>query len=207
MWRRWLATGVGVVGLMAGCQSQGPWLDNPVLVRPDPRACVENPVYVPHGPASYGAVFERVVSVLSDYFVIATANRYEGRITTHPRVAPGWEQFFKAGSPDHYQRSLATLQSIRQYAIVKISPADDGGFWALRLGRFPRGLLSGVTWSAATTAAETLARLEAHGLRVGEGPAWWDVDRPEDLARLRREIPRPRAPATHAALDALGWPP
>jgi hypothetical protein len=130
MWRRWLAGGVGALALVGGgCQSKGPLLDNPVLTRPDPNLCVENPVYVPLGPASYGAVFERVLSVLGDYFVIATANRYEGRITTHPRTAPGFEQIFKAGSPDSYERGLATLQSIRQYAVVKIAAADDGGFW------------------------------------------------------------------------------
>jgi hypothetical protein len=74
-------------------------------------------------------VFEKVLSILSDYFVIATANRYEGRIVTHPRIAPGLERFFIAGSPDWDERLLATLQTIRHYAIVKIAAAQDGGFW------------------------------------------------------------------------------
>ncbi len=128
--RRLVTACAAALGLAAGgCLSSGPLLDNPVLVRPDAAVTVENPVYVPLGPPSYGAVFEKTQSVLGDYFVIATANRYEGRVVTHPRVAPGYEQFFKAGSPDHQERLLATLQSIRHYAVVKINPADDGGFW------------------------------------------------------------------------------
>jgi hypothetical protein len=87
-----------------------------------------------------------------------------------------------------------------------LAPTDDGGFWALRLDRFPPRMLVGVTWSAPTTAAETAARLQANGLRVGEGPGWWDVDQPADLDRVRRQIDRERARWTHAALDALGWP-
>lgn len=130
MRRRLVTACAAVLGLAAGgCLSSGPLLDNPVLVRPDPTVCVENPVYVPLGPPSYGAVFEKTLSILGDYFVIASANRWEGRIVTHPRVAPGYEQLFRAGSPDHQERLLATLQSIRYHAVVKISPANDGGFW------------------------------------------------------------------------------
>jgi hypothetical protein len=131
MWRKYLAAWAGAASLLGGgCAATGPLLDNPVLVRPDPAA-VENPLYVPLGPypSSYALVFERVLSVLGEYFVIATANRYEGRIVTHPRVAPGYEQFFKAGSPDHRERTLATLQTIRHYAVVKIGSAENGGFW------------------------------------------------------------------------------
>jgi hypothetical protein len=130
MGRRLVTACAGALALLAGgCLSSGPLLDNPVLVRPEPTVTVENPVYIPLGPPSYGAVFEKVVSVLSDYFVIATANRYEGRIVTHPRTAPGLEQWLKPGSPDCQERLLATLQSIRNYAVVRITAAADGGFW------------------------------------------------------------------------------
>ena len=52
-----------------------------------------------------------------------------GRIETFPRVAPGLGQIWKNGSPDLYQRLLATLQSMRYRAIVLITPARDGGFF------------------------------------------------------------------------------
>jgi hypothetical protein len=115
------------VFLMCGCVT-GPLVDNPVHIG---RAAspVENPVYVPLGPMSYGTVFERVLDIVDDYFEIAVANRYDGRIETFPRVAPGLEQFWKNGSPLFRERLYATLQSIRHRAIVLIQAADDGGYF------------------------------------------------------------------------------
>lgn len=110
-----------------GCLS-GPPLDNPVLIRGE---SVENPVLVSPGQptaASYREVFEKVVDVLDDYFELNTPNPYDGRITTKPRVAPGYEQFWKPGNPDHRQRLLATLQSIRQTATVEIRSGERGGY-------------------------------------------------------------------------------
>ena len=114
--------------LLAGCAVK-PLTDNPVLIRPDPVMTAENPVFVPQGPLAYGAVFEKVLDILDDYFEIAYANRYDGRIETHPRTAPGLEQPWKPGSPDFPQRLEATLQSMRHRAFVLIQPADDGGFF------------------------------------------------------------------------------
>ncbi len=131
MWRT-LLTASAVAVLCGGCMT-GPLPDNPLLLRPAPPAApevvVENPVFVPLGPPSYAGVFEKVLDVVDDYFEIALANRYDGRIETFPRTAPGLEQPFKPGSPDFEQRLLATLQSVRHRAIVLIKPADDGGFW------------------------------------------------------------------------------
>jgi hypothetical protein len=122
-----LAGALALLG--SGCTATGPLLDNPFRVEPAAAVVVENPVYVPLGPPSYGAVFEKVLSVLGDYFVIASANRYEGRILTHPRIAPGYERPFTPGSPDCESRLLATCQSIRHFAVVTIAAAEDGGFW------------------------------------------------------------------------------
>lgn len=132
MWRRFLAAWAGAVAVVAGgCASTGPLLDNPVLLRPAAPGPVENPVYIPLGTnaTSYRKVFETVEDVVDDYFDLAETNPYAGEIKTHPRIAPGLEQFFKPGSPDFDQRLLATFQTIRHYAVVKIDGARDGGFW------------------------------------------------------------------------------
>lgn len=123
----WMGWGVGVALLCSGCMS-GPMVDNPARVGTAAEAC-PNPVYLPHGPGAYGDVFERVLDVVSNYFEIAYSNRYDGRIETFPRIAPGLEQPWKPGSPDFAQRMLATLQTIRHRALVVITPADDGGFF------------------------------------------------------------------------------
>lgn len=90
----------------------------------------ENPVFIPLGPDSYGKVFENVLQVLGDQgFEIAESNRYDGRIETVPRVAPGVLLFLKPGSPVFRERALATLQSYRHRVSVVIQPADTGGFF------------------------------------------------------------------------------
>jgi hypothetical protein len=113
---------------VGGCAT-GPLQDNPALIRPCTDCVVENPVYVPLGPGSYGMVFEKAYDILLDYFEIAYANRYDGRIETYPRISPGLERPWQPGSPDFPQRLLATLQTIRNRAVVLIQPADDGGFF------------------------------------------------------------------------------
>jgi hypothetical protein len=119
----------GVVALApAGCLS-GPPVDNPVLVRnAEP---VENPVLVSPGQPtgdSYRQVFDKAVDILHDYFEFQTLNPYNGRIVTAPRIAPGYEQVWKIGNPDPRQRLLATFQSVRQTASVRIWSGERGGF-------------------------------------------------------------------------------
>src|SRR5262249_61339451 len=110
MWRTLWTASVAV--FLGGCAS-GPLLENPLLLRPDKPVPTENPVSAPQGPMAYARVFEKVLDVLDDYFDVAYANRYDGRIETYPRVAPGIEQPWKPGSPDLYQRLLAFFQTIR----------------------------------------------------------------------------------------------
>ncbi|MBI1917622.1 MAG: hypothetical protein HYS12_23250 [Planctomycetes bacterium] len=119
----------GALGLLCGGCMSGPLLDNPGRVPSASAHPVANPVYIHQGPLAYGLVFEKVYDVIDDYFEIAYANRYDGRIETFPRIAPGLEQPWKPGSPDFHQRLLATLQSIRHRAVVLIQPADNGGFF------------------------------------------------------------------------------
>ncbi len=126
--RRILVLSLLLAGSLSGCAIK-PLTENPMLVRPDPFLPVDNPVFIPQGPMAYGLVFEKVLDTIDDYFEIAYANRYDGRIETHPRVAPGLEQPWKPGSPDFPQRLVATLQSMRHRATVLIQPADDGGFF------------------------------------------------------------------------------
>lgn len=90
----------------------------------------ENPVYVALGPQAYGTVFEKTLEALHDSgFEILESNRYDGRIETMPRIAPGVAEFLKPGSPVIGERVLASFQTYRHRASVKIQPADNGGFF------------------------------------------------------------------------------
>lgn len=66
------------------------------------------------------------------------------------------------------------------------APAEDGGYALVALRRVSPRLFEGVEWGGAQVMAQTRARLAALGWRWRELPEVWDVDRPEDVARLRR---------------------
>ncbi len=78
------------------------------------------------GPEAYSRLFETVLDVVDNDFEVAIASRYDGRIEGAPRIAPGFEQIFKPGSPSVYERLLATCQTIRNRCIVQIQPAEGG---------------------------------------------------------------------------------
>jgi len=124
----WTACLGGILAILSGCAT-GPLLDS----TPPPAAPGEleaNPVFIPQGPVSYRKVYEHALSVLADFgFEIMEANALAGTIETLPRIEPGLLQFFKPGSPDAYERLLATFQTYRHRAIVTIQPAHLGGFF------------------------------------------------------------------------------
>jgi hypothetical protein len=115
--------------LAAGCASTPP-LDNPVPVLTEPMG-IENPVVVSPGlptPEAYREVFEKTIDILDDYFELLPPDPYDGRIVTKPRIAPGYEQFWKPGNPDTRGRLLATFQTIRQTATAEIRAGERGGY-------------------------------------------------------------------------------
>jgi hypothetical protein len=120
-----------MLGAVGGCASVPP-LENPVLVRPHVNAgSEENPVLVVPGeptPEGYALVYERVLDALDDYFHIQPGPRYSGQISTYPKIAAGFEQPWRQGSPDTRERLLATFQTMRHYAVVRIAPGERGGF-------------------------------------------------------------------------------
>ena len=125
----WLAS-AGTVGV-TGCAAVPP-VENPVLVRPHVNAGnEENPILVVPGtptPEGYAVVYERVLEALNDYFEILPGPRYAGQIETKPKIASGYEQPWKYGSPDPRERLLATIQTLRHRAVVRIMPGERGGF-------------------------------------------------------------------------------
>jgi rSAM/selenodomain-associated transferase 1 len=93
---------------------------------------------------------------------------------------------------------LEAARAALERADAVIGPADDGGFYLPGLRSCPKGLLADLPWSAPDTFVRTAERLRAHGLRLEVLEPWFDVDRPEDLDRLRDLIRNSEidAPAT-----------
>ena len=125
--RMLLATALGLAAI-GGCATAPP-VDNPLLVR---NEVIENPILVSPGTPtglSYREVFEKCIDVVDDYYLILVANPYEGKIVTKPRIAPGYEQFWRAGNPDPRSRLMATFQTVRQTAVVEIRTGERGGYF------------------------------------------------------------------------------
>jgi hypothetical protein len=115
----------------AGCQSLPPMLEGPALVPAGSNIVYDhNPVFIPLGIDAYGQVFENCLTVLNEYgFEIQLSNRYDGQIECVPRVAPGLGLFLRPGSPDLYDRLLATTQSYRHRVSVRVQEAVNGGYF------------------------------------------------------------------------------
>jgi rSAM/selenodomain-associated transferase 1 len=64
-----------------------------------------------------------------------------------------------------------------------LAPAEDGGYALIGLRRPRREFFQGVRWGGAHVYADTVKRLAGYRWRALR-PVW-DVDRPEDLERLR----------------------
>lgn len=91
---------------------------------------------------------------------------------------------------------------------VVLGPTEDGGFYLLGTHRPQPELFEDVEWSTAEVLAQTAENARVHGHSVGFLPSWYDLDTPEDLERLCREMDsdpevRSRASATARRLALL----
>lgn len=78
-----------------------------------------------------------------------------------------------------------------------LTPAEDGGYVLIGVRRVSPRIFAGVEWGGAEVCAATAARLDSLAYRWRALRMLWDVDRPEDLERLRAlrfsSTPLPRA--------------
>lgn len=75
---------------------------------------------------------------------------------------------------------------IQGYQVV-LSPAEDGGYVLIGLSQFHPILFEGISWGSSSVLNETRERLQRLGWRWKELSERWDIDRPEEVERLRKE--------------------
>ena len=75
-------------------------------------------------------------------------------------------------------------RALRDGADAVFVPCEDGGYALIGLRRVDARLFDGVAWGGENVMADTRARLNGLGWRWRELETLWDVDRPEDYARL-----------------------
>ena len=80
----------------------------------------------------------------------------------------------------------SAAQLLRTHDAV-IAPAEDGGYVLLALAKPARALFEGVAWGTSAVLSQARERIAAEELRCKELGTYWDVDRPEDYARLQQE--------------------
>ena len=164
-----------------------------------------------------------------DLFLAACAERHgmgrqaQGDGDLGMRMARALEPALAAGSPglligcdcpaltSAYLREAAAALLVGANDAV-LGPAEDGGYVLIGLARGPTAhLFRDVAWGSETVMQETRARLARDNWRWRELPPLWDVDRPEDLRRLRSWEKRnrqgnQRLPATPPARGGGGNP-
>src|SRR3990170_4509869 len=86
----------------------------------------------------------------------------------------------------HLLDALDRLQN-RSTDLV-LGPAEDGGYYLIALKRPCRSLFDNIPWSGPSVLTETLRRASVQRLEVATLPPWFDVDTPNDLARLRNDL-------------------
>jgi len=112
-----------------GCLSEAHLPSQPVPVSYDNPALLRI--------ANHDLVWDGVVDVVSQYFRIEHEEPVRqlgptltvGRIDTFPIPGATLLEPWNHDSADTYQRLESTLQSIRRFAVVKVIPAENGGFW------------------------------------------------------------------------------
>jgi len=82
------------------------------------------------------------------------------------------------------EQALSTLETDDSASLI---PTEDGGYCLIGCRRPRPAMFDGVSWSTASTLADTATALERAGFDVRSIGRWWDVDEPEDIDRLRQE--------------------
>ena len=80
----------------------------------------------------------------------------------------------------------AAARALQGGADAVLSPSEDGEYALIGLRRVSPRLFSGLEWGSDSVLQQTRTRLRELGWRWRELRTVWDVDRPEDYARLGR---------------------
>ena len=121
--------------------------------------------------------------------------------TLGDRLGRAFEEEFRRGAPavaavgsDHPALSRRRIEALFERLAAGwdacLIPAEDGGYCAIGLAAAARRAeaFREIPWSSARVLDVTRARLAAAGCRLAALAPSYDVDRPEDLARLRADL-------------------
>ncbi len=93
-------------------------------------------------------------------------------------------------SPTFPQKFIAQSFDFLENSDAVLGKSEDGGYYLIGLKKLEKGIFENVEWSNEKTFAQTARNIEKCGLKLSNLPEWFDVDLPEDLERLRRDLKR-----------------
>lgn len=106
---------------------------------------------------------------------------------------------------DHLHQAFDALEAGR--ADVVFGPAFDGGYYLIGMTSPHHELFREIPWSTDQVLSRSIERTNALGLSRHLLPQWYDIDTPDDLARLKSELTpsgsAELAPSTFAFLRTL----
>ena len=114
------------------------------------------------------------------------------------RLARAFQERFAAGSrrvvilgsdSPHLpqERILRAFEALEKDEVV-VGPARDGGYYLIGASRLHPELYRQIPWGTAQVYRETVRRARRNGIPIASLPAWDDVDLPESVTALWKEI-------------------
>lgn len=129
--------------------------------------------------------------------------------------AAGFERLVIIGT-DHPTLPTAFIEqafeALSDPMSISIGPSEDGGYYLLGMNDYYPQLFRGFTYSHDEVFAQTLERIGDTGAKVSVLPLWYDVDTPDLLSKLIKDLQDPgihakntrRVLASLPALSDLG---
>lgn len=169
------------------------------------RAFLEDAARIYLAPGRWRSVLEAEPdpdgAALATLFPHPWSRRKQAAGDLGERLAAAFEREFSLGAPaavavgsDHpalgrrqIEEAFGHLSRGDDAAVI---PADDGGYCAIGLAARVRAreVFSGIPWSSSGVLAATRQRFAEEEIHAAFLESAYDVDRPEDLERLKRDL-------------------
>ena len=98
------------------------------------------------------------------------------------------------------QQAFAELTA----AEIVLGPTPDGGYYLIGARERTPDVFAGIPWSSMNVWDETIAKVQALGLRCATLPEWYDVDEMADLRRLQSDLATADASELTRLREAIG---
>jgi uncharacterized protein len=100
---------------------------------------------------------------------------------------------------------VQAFESLKNADDIVLGPAEDDGYYLIGMTRLHKTVFENIPWSTSGVLSATRDQAGRAGLNLILLPVWYDVDTPEELDRLKRELGPGRGAAkfTHKFLKTL----